>query len=428
MRRPLFFCFAPPVFAFALTAQAQNQYFYEKAPIKYLDTDPVDAVTKLDDRIRAGQVKVDGSARDQLRVLLRELRIPEASQVLVFSKTSLQEDRINPRNPRAIYFGDDAYVGWSQGGSFEVVGIDGSLGPVFYLYDPNANPQPEYRFQRDIDCLRCHGTFYTDRVPGLFVRSVYVSDAGFPLSQTGSTTVDHTVPFEDRWAGWYVTGRHGKARHLGNTFFAKDNGGLVIDREKGANIEDLSRFCDTSRYLAPGSDIVALMLLEHQCAVQTALTSADYSVREALYRQGRESGDPMPSEPEGDSIRWFDEAAEKAMNALFLRKEAPLPEGGIQGNPAFQAAFAQHAVKTKAGQSLKDLDLGTRLLRRRCSYLIYGTSFQNLCPPFKKRLVASIRQVLEGRDPANRYAYIPAEERAEILQILRETHPDFKQS
>lgn len=423
----------PPVFrpallscALAATAHAQNQYFYEKAPIKYLDTDPVDAVTKVDDRIRSGELKVEGPARDQLRVLLRELKVPEASQVLVFSKTSLQEDRISPKNPRAIYFGDDVYVGWSQGGSFEVVGIDASLGPVFYLYDPNSNPQPEYRFVRDTDCLRCHGTFYTDRVPGLFVRSVFVSDGGFPLPQTGSTTVDHTVPFEDRWAGWYVTGRHGKARHLGNIFASKVNGELVLDREKGANIEDLSKFCDTSRYLAPGSDIVALMLLEHQCAVQTALTAADYSVREALYRQGRESGDPMPAEPEGDTVRWFDEASEKVMNALFFQKEAPLPEGGIQGNAAFPAAFAASAVKTKAGQSLKELDLNTRLLKRRCSYLIYGTTFRNLCPPFKKRLIASIRQVLEGKDAAHRYEHLTADERAEILAILKETHPDFR--
>ena len=38
-----------------------------------------------------------------------------ASQVLVYSKTSINAAFITARNPRAIYFTDDAYVAWVPG-------------------------------------------------------------------------------------------------------------------------------------------------------------------------------------------------------------------------------------------------------------------------------------------------------------------------
>jgi hypothetical protein len=37
------------------------------------------------------------------------------------------------------------------------------------------------------------------------------------LRSLGQSTVDHCLPFEERWAGWCVTGQHGLMRHRGNT-------------------------------------------------------------------------------------------------------------------------------------------------------------------------------------------------------------------
>lgn len=41
-----------------------------------------------------------------------------------------------------------------------------------------------------------------------------------------------------------------------------------------ANLEDLSGTINTEKYLAPTSDIVALLVLEHQCRMHNLLTKA----------------------------------------------------------------------------------------------------------------------------------------------------------
>src|SRR5215203_3898075 len=85
----------------------------DAAPINYGKTPGDNVVSRLIDRIRAGETKLghDGE-HGYLRAVLRELDVPESSQVLVFSKTSLQRHRIGPKTPRAVYFNDDVYVGF----------------------------------------------------------------------------------------------------------------------------------------------------------------------------------------------------------------------------------------------------------------------------------------------------------------------------
>src|SRR5687767_3317573 len=73
-----------------------------------------DPVTRLARRVRTGEVPLTAEPiGGVLRSVLRDLKIPVSSQVLVFSKTSLQYEFITPRTPRAIYFNDDAYVGFA---------------------------------------------------------------------------------------------------------------------------------------------------------------------------------------------------------------------------------------------------------------------------------------------------------------------------
>jgi hypothetical protein len=45
---------------------------------------------------------------------------------------------------------------------------------------------------------------------------VFVDPSGQPIFSAGSNTVDHTTPLDDRWGGWYVTGKHGDQNHLRN--------------------------------------------------------------------------------------------------------------------------------------------------------------------------------------------------------------------
>ena len=85
----------------------------ERDPINYSDGDAQNAVTRLQERLDAGTATLEYEPEHgYLRSLLRALDVPESSQVLVFSKTSLQRERISPKTPRAIYFNDDVMVGF----------------------------------------------------------------------------------------------------------------------------------------------------------------------------------------------------------------------------------------------------------------------------------------------------------------------------
>ena len=65
--------------------------------------------------------------------------------MLVFSKTSLQRDRISPRTPRAVYFNDDLYVGFCRLGEvLEVAVADPQLGTVFYTLDQEPAAKPKF--------------------------------------------------------------------------------------------------------------------------------------------------------------------------------------------------------------------------------------------------------------------------------------------
>ena len=100
-----------------------------------------------------------------LKSLLRELNVPVSSQVLVFSKTSLQRLRIGPKTPRAIYFNDDVTVGFCRHGDvLEVAAADQNLGTVFYTLD--QNPAKGGAFTRHTEtCLLCHGRGEGSRLP-----------------------------------------------------------------------------------------------------------------------------------------------------------------------------------------------------------------------------------------------------------------------
>ena len=408
----------------ALSAQAENEY--EQAPIHYSETQPRDAAYEMEKLMLAGKLKIDRSdAWSVLRGVLKQFRIPEESQVMVFSKTSKQNDRISPQTPRVIYFSDDAYVGYSVGGALEISTIDPRLGPIFYLLDPSVEDSKPLHFERDQSCLSCHGGPFTPEVPGVLVRSVFPGPEGHPIMSQGSTVVDTTTPFSDRWGGWYVTGKHGDTLHRGNVT-ARENPDNTCDMpvEKGANVTDLTSFFDTSPYKRKKSDIVALMVLEHQTSVQNILTKANHTSMRAMHMQSslqKELGEKVESEPVGTARRIIDHCAEDVVEALLFKDEAALPEGGIEGEEDFQIAFTASASQSKDGRSLKDFQLNTRLFKHRCSFMIHSLTFRNLNPHLKKTVLARLDDILEGRDRSGAFDYLGSSERGHILAILRDT-------
>ena len=402
---------------------------YELPPISYSDSQPDDAVSRLQTRLDRREVKFSGSERDAVRQILRELNIPESSQMLVFSKTSVQRVRISPQNPRALYFNDNCYVGWVPGGLVEVAAMDPKLGPIFYTIDPIERGSAVQRFRRDSNCLSCHAANFTRDVPGVFARSVFAEPTGSPIFNAGSEVVDHTTPFEQRWGGWYVTGKHGAGRHRGNAF-AQDTGETVtLDMERGANVTDLRKFIEPSTYLAPTSDIVALMVFEHQLSAHTAFTRANYEcLRMLAYQRGLQESfkQPLTDEPAFASVKSvFKNSAEAVLDALLYKDEAPLPAGGIEGDPAFRDAFEKTAKQTADGRSLRQLDLQQRLTKYRCSHLIHSVQFHSLPKPLLALVSQRLHRVLTEPAAEQRYAYLEAEERKAIASILRETEPEL---
>ncbi len=413
---------------FPLAAEAQT-IAYEEAPHHYWSAPLSDPGTALDAALQNQTFALPpGGDLAAMRAVLQQLQIPESSQTLVFSKTSAQKDRIAPWNPRAIYFNDESYAGWVPGGLMEFALLDPQLGPIFYLLDFHRPDRPTPRLDRPQSCLDCHGGNITNRVPGLMIRSVFPDKEGSVLFQAGTSLIDHTSPIATRWGGWYVTGTHGNFPHRGNAFATDRAGTIALDTRTSSNLPNLEAFFPPSNYPAPGSDIVALMVLEHQIMLSSRLIEASYDLRAAIVRQQalrQELGDPPTKELVGTARLIADGHVNKILDALLFKEEAELPPGGIHGSEAFQRDFKARHPATTEGQSLADLHLGNRLFRHRCSYLIYSRTWAALPRPLLDLLYAKLYAILAAPEPPADFRYLSREERHAILHILRTTLPNL---
>jgi len=391
-----------------------------------------DPVALLWERISRSQVRMDVSNPQAfLRQLLQELEIPIASQVLVFSKTSLQNSLISPRTPRAIYFSEEAYAGWCQDGLFELIGIDPENGPQFYTlsFPYLRGEKPELATSET--CISCHESSRTEGVQGMLVRSVYTDQDGQPLLREGSFVTGHESPLHERWGGWYVTGRHGSDLHMGNGIARETADTVLLDRSIGANVTSLESFFPTRPYLTNSSDLVALMVLEHQCTMHNLITGAGRSCREAMARQRdlqKAFGEPVTDVPEGSAAGVIHNQAEKLLKHLLYCGEYALQDDGVDGGDAFQDAFRGNRLESRDGRSLKDFQLLTRLFKYRCSYMIYSKSFEALPTQLRAELAIQLNRVLSGEDNRPEFAHLSSSERATIREILIDTKPEVLQT
>jgi len=402
---------------------------YEEPPHDYWEARLSDPGSALDADLQSGKfAPPSGSDLEAMRAVLAQLKIAESTQTLVFSKTSVQKDRIFPWNPRALYFNDECYAGWVPGGLMEFAMIDPILGPIFYLLDFHRPDRPHPRLDRPQACLDCHGNNMTNRVPGLMIRSVFPGQDGSVLFQAGTSLIDHTSPITTRWGGWFVTGTHGTTIHRGNAIAAEHGSGVTLDTAQTSNLASLERFFPVKNYPRGTSDIVTLMVLEHQIMMSSRLTEASYAVRAAIVRQKAlraELGDPPTDELTGTARIIADSHVGKILDALLFKDEAELPQGGISGNASFQQEFRQKHPTAKDGKSLTDFHLGNRLFRHRCSYLIYSRQWAALPRPLLDLLYGKLHQILTQEEAPAPYRYLSREERETILMILRETLPDL---
>ncbi len=375
---------------------------YGLQPIAYGTGTLTDPVTLLNEQLvqQNRELKFD-TEWGYLREVLKQLQLPESSQLMVYSRTALNPRIINPDNPRVVYFNDDVYLGWVPGArSMELASIDPLRGTIFYELDLKASAKP--RFVRSDRCLACHAGDSSLRVPGLLVRSFLTDDHGRPIS--GYSQISHDKPLEKRWGGWYVTGTHGDMLHLGNVFGRETIEEFRTNPDLRANLTHVDQFFDTTKYLSPHSDLVAHLVLDHQVHAHNLITRVGME-----YQLGLES-----------------DARQRLVRYLLFLDEAPLT-APVKGTSGYQDWFARQGKRDSQGRSLKDFDLKTRLFQYRLSYLIYTDGFQKMPAGARLRILKDIYEFLNADnsmlkadwdvEPQN----FPITERQAILQIVAET-------
>jgi hypothetical protein len=303
--------------------------------------------------------------------------------------------------------------------------VDTNLGAVFYTLDEDEKGPP--RFQREIYfCLICHDSgAITGGVPGFMTLTVAPDKEGNAIRSVPSNAMSDQTPFNERWGGWYVTGTHGKQLHRGNTILPLGFIFERIDWSKGANVTNLEDRIDTSKYLTPHSDIVALIALTHQTRIHNLITRANYETRRAIHDEDAAGGGLQGSASGYSNITQerIRNAVEPLVRGMFFVNEAPLTDS-VRGTSGFAAEFEKSGVRDRKGRSLKDLDLNRRFLRYPLSYLIYSPAFDALPEVAKDYFYERARVILTGPTTAD-FKHLSTEDRAAILEILMDTKPDF---
>ena len=407
----------------------KGQLNFEGPPINYHHATPTDAMGQLIQEIESGKKSLSYSPEHGwLPSLLEHLEIPVESQLLVFSKTSLQLHKISPRTPRALYFNDDIYVGWCQRGDvLEIAATDDRLGAVFYTLDQNQSESP--RFARDRGgCLTCHASHRTQGVPGFVVRSVYPDFNGRPRGGTRTYVGDHTTEFKNRFGGWYLTGSLGEFNHMGNAIAKDRSDPEKLDRSDQGDRDSLSGLCNTAPYLRDDSDIVSLLVLEHQTQMHNLITRAHQETLIATYYDrgiNKALGRPLDT-VSPSTHRRIDKAAENLVRYMLFIDEEPLPNP-VAGSSDFRQAFERSSLRRpdQKDRDLRQLDLTERLFVYPCSYLIYSRAFDALPPQVGNVVRDRLQAILNGSPDDDGFISLSRDDRQAIWEILQETKPGY---
>ena len=193
------------------------------------------------------------------------------------------------------------------------------------------------------------------------------------------------------------------------------------------NVVDLKDRFTTGFYPTPHSDIVALMVLEHQVGMLNRLARAGMETRMALHYQGEmNKALGRPADERSDSA-WsrIRGVGDDGRPVHALRDEARLTDR-VEGTSSFATDFAARGPRDSKGPvppglrpphppvplpvQLPDLLPGLRLAARRGEGLHLSTPLGHPQRP---------------RRPARTTRELDPEDAAAILEILRETKPDL---
>jgi hypothetical protein len=384
----------------------------EHPRIAYASRPTTDRVARLNQALASGTRSLRRDPQTgYVAPILEALGVPVESQLLVFSKTGVQRAYTGPHTPRAIFFDQSVVVAHVPGAPvIELAAHDPQQGVVFYTLDQATAPPV---LTRRTSCLTCHVSATTLYVPGMIVRSNTVDEGGNVMPQFGSYDVSHETPHPDRWGGWYVTSDplavpYAQRAHTGNITFSR--GGSTSNQ---VFIDWLNSSPETRGYLSPLSDIVALLVFDHQMRAINLLTRLNWEARVAS-----DNGTTSVSDP---TVRGL--VNELADYLLFLGEQPPSVP--LIARPGFAERLEPKAPKDRLGRSCAQLDLATRLLRYPCSYMVYSEAFDGLPAAVKQAIYARMADVLSSTDRRVGDARVSVADRRAVLEILRETKPDF---
>lgn len=396
---------------FSPTATAQTEALrFEQAPHHYWEREPQDPYSRWWRSQRFQEPAPARNDKEALRNYLRALNVPESSQMLVFSATSLQLN-IAPANPRALYFNDEIYVGWVPGGRVEIAADDATLGPVFFIQSILSNGglgEPE----RQVRCMNCHASATQQHLPALLASSVLPDRAGGSLDRfRPEDTVGHQSPLAERFGGWHITGSEVTATPRANLLGQLRRGALTTYPNPPGE-----RF-RLEHYLRPehASPLLPQLIHEHQIGAVNLLTAA-------LYR-ARELTSPEPRELTAAETAELDDLARQVVRYFLFAEEAELPPGGVSDPSDFLRDFPHNKKADARGRSLKDAELTTHLFRYRCSYMIHTPLWRGLPSLIKDRVWKGLHVALTEADHADGQ-HLPPDEKQAIREIIAATCDD----
>lgn len=365
--------------AFPGTLDQHQAIDYRSGPLN-------DVVSALQRDVARGAVTLKHEGRHGfLLSVLEHLNVPLDSQLLLFSKTGTQNAFTGPEHPRALYFNDRVVVGYiPDAPMIELASHDPTQGVIFQTLKQDAWLPAQ--FARPDRCTGCHLSANSLDVPGILVRSMYTGIDGRAMPQLGSFLIDQRVPLEQRWGGWYVTGTHGKARHMGNSTVTDPANPDAAITEATLNRTALPDRVDASAYPRATSDIAALMVFDHQGQAINLLTRLGWETRVAI-AEGRLDFS------KGDLLEFARETAAY----LAFSGETILTEP-VRGVSEFTRTFSGSGPRDRKGRSLRELDLQTRLFKYRCSYMIYSPAFDALPKEARAAVLARLRESITDRD------------------------------
>ena len=405
------------IFLIGFQVSLSAQIAFDYPPLNYSTAPLKNDIEQLKEKLESGETNIPFDEKHgYLPAILKALKIPDSSQVLVFSKTSFQKELINAKKPRALYYNEESYVGWVNGSdTLEFTAVDENVGAVFYTLEQKKTKFPKIVRNND-DCLDCHSSARTQSVPGVVIRSIFL-DKNDSLK---TNVVNHRTPFNERWGSWYVTGQSGKMKHLGNIIQSKGQ------PQKHENISSLKEFFQTDEYLLDQSDIVSLMVLEHQIHLSNLLTRASFRTRVTLHRQegiNKRNGSNEDHISEY-ALEEINRNCEAVVKYMLFSEETSLTDK-ISGNPEFIKQFQQNAPRDSKKRSLKDFNLKTRIFEYPLSYMIYTDQFDAIPKIAKEYILKRIFEVLSGQDKSEDFNHLSDQMKKDILSILKETKKDL---